>query len=1140
MTKRTPSPATPSSDAVQQSREVRSGEEKLIRADGDTAFCIAAIGASAGGLDAICEFFEAMPATGDIAFVVVQHLYPTQKSLAAEIIGKHTRMPTVAAADDMVLLPGHIYTIPANTYPSLQHGRLHFEMPTNKKGPRLPIDHFFSSLGIDQHERAIGIILSGSGTDGSQGLRNIEANGGIVLAQAPETAQFDSMPRSAIGTGLVNIVLPVAAMPTILLRYAQHDYVLPHPPPPAKDERQRHLEGILRLIHTRRGYNFSGYKYNTLIRRIRRRMGLRSINDLSDYGAVLEADPQEADALFKDLLIGVTEFFRDPEAWQQLRKLVIAPLVESKCSGEPIRVWVPACSTGEEAYTVAILILDELRQTEKSCPLMIFATDANEGALHLGRLGHYPSGVAMQVPGEYLRTYFVESTENHHFQVGKALRDCVIFGEQNVMTDPPFSRVDLICCRNLLIYLESDVQQKLCLLFHFALLPNGFLFLGTAETVGKQTDIFAPISKKWRIYRHLAGYKPTDIQLPIHRSGRSPALPEPSHPAESLTVAPRPAHLAKISQQLILEQFAPAAVLVDARFAVLYFSGPTENYLQMPRGTPTHDLLAQARDGLRSRLGSALRRALSGDAPVIVDDARVRREGRYQPVRLSVLPIRGHTEDSGQLLMVVFQDQPHHETRLPDEGESRLVRQLEDELTATKDDLKSTIESLETSNEELKVSNEEVVSINEELQSINEELESSKEELQSLNEELITVNQQLQAKVVELEGSNTDMRNLLSCSEIATICLDRELRIKWFTPSMKDIGSIITGDVGRSITDFSTVGLGGSLIEDIVDVLRTERSKQREFKSQDEQWHLRRIVPYRTDPSHINGVVITYSNITESRHASDQAEAALRAMATSLEERVRERTLQLRTLMAELALSEDRERRMLARDLHDDLGQVLAIVKMKLTSLEGTERRGALKGSLKEIETLIDQGNRSVRSLMLHLSPPVLDTLGLVPALEWLSEEMERLYGLAVRIGGDDSLPMLEEPVRTTIFRAVRELLINVAKHANTNLADVDCKHEDDTHIAITVTDYGCGFDYDKALSTQAGDTGFGLINVRERIEFIGGEMIVISMPGSGTTITIRFPAKRLHATENGRGNGDTDLAGGRSQDTARSAQDSA
>ncbi|MDO9597613.1 MAG: chemotaxis protein CheB [Azoarcus sp.] len=1138
MTKRTPSPATPSTDAVPQSAEVGTGEKIILRASGDAAFCIAAIGASAGGLDAICEFFEAMPATGDIAFVVIQHLYPTQKSLAAEIIGKHTAMPTVAAANDTVLVPGHIYTIPANTYPSLQHGRLHFEPPTNTKGPRLPIDHFFSSLGDDQHERAIGIILSGSGTDGSQGLRSIEANGGIVLAQAPETAQFDSMPRSAIGTGLVNSVLPVAAMPTVLLRYAQHDYVAQRSPASVEDAGQQQLEGILRLIHTRRGYNFSGYKHNTLIRRIRRRMGLRSINELSDYQTVLEADPQEANALFKDLLIGVTEFFRDPEAWQQLRKLVIAPLVESKCSGEPIRVWVPACSTGEEAYTVAILILEELRQAEKPCPLMVFATDANEGALHLGRLGSYPSGIAMQVPPEYLHPYFVESSENHHFQVGKALRDCVIFGEQNVMTDPPFSRVDLVCCRNLLIYLESEAQQELCLLFHFALLPNGFLFLGTAETVGKQADIFAPISKKWRIFRRLAGYKPADIQLPIRGSGKTPVLPEPIPPTAQLKGAPRPAYLARINQQVILEQFAPASVLVNSRFEALYFSGPTENYLQMPRGTPTHDLLAQARDGLRSRLGSALKRALSSDAPVIVDNARVRREGRYQPVRLSVLPIKAQAEESGQLLMVVFQDQPQLGTSLPGEDESRLVSQLEAELSATKDDLRSTIESLETSNEELKVSNEEVVSINEELQSINEELESSKEELQSLNEELITVNQQLQAKVVELEGSNTDLRNLLSCSEIATICLDRELRIKWFTPSMKGIGSIIAGDVGRSITDFSTVGLGNSLIEDIAEVLRTKRSKQRDFKSQDEQWYLRRITPYRTDPSHVNGVVVTYSNITESRRSSDQAETALRAMATSLEERVRERTVQLRTLMAELALSEDRERRMLARDLHDDLGQVLAIVKIKLTSLEGTERRGALKGALKEIETLVDQGNRSVRSLMLHLNPPVLDTLGLVPALEWLSEEMERLYGLAVRVGGDDSLPMLEEPARTTIFRAVRELLINVARHADTNRADVDCKHEDDTHIAVTVTDYGCGFDYEKALSTPAGNTGFGLISVRERIEFIGGEMIVISMPGDGTTITIRFPAKHGHTFNNGGVNGNSDLAGGRSQDTARSTQD--
>jgi two-component system CheB/CheR fusion protein len=406
------------------------------------------------------------------------------------------------------------------------------------------------------------------------------------------------------------------------------------------------------------------------------------------------------------------------------------------------------------------------------------------------------------------------------------------------------------------------------------------------------------------------------------------------------------------------------------------------------------------------------------------------------------------------------------------------------------------------------VSNEEVVSINEELQSINEELESSKEELQSLNEELTTVNQQLQIKVADLEMSNSDITNLLSSSQIATICIDREYKIKWFSPSMKDIGNIIASDVGRPITDFATTGLGGNLIDDAERVLTTLASKQRELMSPDERWYLRRVVPYRSENSNdIGGVVITYTDISEAKQTAQAAVDAQRTMAATLEERVRERTVQLRTLTAELALTEERERRVLARDLHDDLGQVLAIIKIKLTSLGGSERRGVLKEPLQEVETLIDQANRSVRTLMLQLYPPALQTLGIVAALEWLGEEMERLYGLAVRIDKENDLPPLVEPARTTIFRAIRELLINVAKHAKTNIAQINCKLVPDNRISISVTDQGLGFDYQQALSNPANDCGFGLISVRERIEFIGGEMNVDSMPGYGTTITIIFPA---------------------------------
>ena len=1075
-------------------------------------FCIAGIGASAGGLEAICDLFAAMPVDSNIAFVVIQHLYPTQKSLAAEIIGKHTSIPACEAEDGMLLEPGHIYAIPANTYPTLHEGRLHLSLPDNVGGPRLPIDRFFASLGDDQGPHAIGVILSGSGSDGSLGLKRIEANGGIVLAQQPETAQFGSMPISAIETGFVHCVLAVDAIPDCICRYARHDYVQRSRPVADEEVLPGALNKILDILQHRVDFSFTGYKRNTLIRRIRRRMGLRSINDLASYAELLETEPgeekNEVEALFKDLLIGVTEFFRDPEAWKKLVGLAIRPMVARKKSGESIRIWVPGCATGEEAYTMAMLVLEELREAGKRCPLLIFATDANEQSLQVARAGSYPAGIANNVPTALIRGYFNESTSNHHFQVDKRLREVIIFSHHSLMSDPPFTRVDLICCRNLLIYLETEVQRKVIALFRFALVPTGYVFLGSAETVGKQAEAFVPLSKKWRIFQHRGGYLPGDVQLPLYRAGKTHgALVKYNSPIAAPRDLPLPSQLAKLVQQLLHDHFSPAAVLINANFETLYFAGPTDNYLRMPRGVLTRDLLLQVRDGLRSRLHGALRQASMNGAEVVVDDARVRRNKVSVPVRMTVLPTPAGNDDEATLHLVVFEDRVV--AALPDlaTNENVVVRQLEDELRATKNDLENSVERLETSNEELKVSSEEVVSVNEELQSINEELESSKEELQSLNEELTTVNQQLQLKVAELERSSSDIANLLASSQIATICLDRDLRIKWFSPGMRFVANIIAGDFGRPITDFSSDALGAHLVDDAQQVMKNMVPRHSELLSADKRWYLRRVVPYRSENTLFKGVVVTYADITEAKESAQLAVTEQQNMAATLERRVQERTLQLRKLSTELALTEERERRVVARDLHDGLGQLLAAAKLKLASLEKAERRGAMKEGLKQIENLVDQSNHSIRSLMLQLYPPTLQTLGLMASLEWLGDEMERLYGLKVDVDSECELPALPEPIRTTVFRAVRELLINVSKHANASIAHVNCRRLPNDDISISVTDEGQGFDYQQTTSIPANDSGFGLMSIRERLEFIGGTMNVDSAPGYGATVTLEFPS---------------------------------
>lgn len=1043
-----------------------------------------------------------MPADSGIAFVVIQHLPPGQKSLAAKLIGKHTRMPVVEAQHGAHVEANHVYAIPPGTYPSIHNCILRLAAPEAGAGLRLPIDCFFRSLGEDRRERAIGIILSGSGSDGALGLKSIAANGGVVLVQSPETAQFDGMPRGAIASGLAHHVLPVGKMPEILVGYAHHPYVAGVARLVAAEESEAAaLEAILDVIRGRRGHDFAGYRKPTLLRRIHRRMGLRSIERWSEYSELLRRQPEEIDALFKDLLIAVTDFFRDPEAWRILETEVIAPLVAGKPQGEPIRVWMPGTATGEEAYSLAIALLDAIRQAGKRCPVQIFATDTNDEALQVGRLGFYPSGIATRMPPERLHRYFRQSTGDHRFQVTTELRDCVVFGLQNVTTDPPFSRLDLITCRNLLIYLEPSVQKHLVSLFRFGLRPGGYLFLGSAETLGPYEELFEAVSKKWRIFRRTTAAQHAPLDLPPSGAESRPVGPG----AAPKRNARRVPDLANVARHLILDRFAPASVLVNSRFETLYFCGPVENYLVRPRGAPTHDLLAQVRDGLRSRLRDALRDAADRQATVEIRDVRVKRNGVFERVALTVTPA-GDDGEGGHLLLVVFQDKAKAiEKPSAASDDSALVKQLEEELRATKNDLLNTIESLEHSHQQLKASHKEVVSVNEELQSINEEQESSREELQSLNEEMTTVNHQLQNKVAELETANSDLKNLLASSEIPTICLDPDLRIRWFTPAMSSVFHVIPGDVGRPIGDFAATLSGSALPEDAAAVLEKLAPMQRELCMESGHWYLRRILPYRGAADRIQGVVVTFIDITENRRAAEAAVAAQKKMAESLEHRVQERTAQVRAIAAELSLAEERERRSLAQDLHDDLGQVLAIVKLKLTSLNETCGQCIDGRRFKEIEHLVDQANKSVRSLALQLSPPILHTLGLVPALEWLVEEMERVYGLVVHFHDDSEPKPLDERSRSLLFRAVRELLVNVAKHARIGHAELTSLCSND-QVLLTVTDEGGGFDHRNTLEAQPGKSGLGLLGMRERLAYIGAEMHVDSRPGDGTTITLTAP----------------------------------
>jgi two-component system CheB/CheR fusion protein len=853
---------------------------------------VVGIGASAGGLDAFKRFFAAMPADSGITFVLIPHLDPEHKSLMVELLARHTSMPVAEAANGMAVRPNHVYIIPPDKYMTIQGGTLRLTGPVERHTAQTSIDLFLRSLADDQQERAICIILSGTGSHGSLGLKAVKAQGGMALVQDPATARYNQMPASAVATGLADQVLPVEQMPEALVKYVRHAYIdggtpdpLDRPPTsPVED----HLPKVLALLQARAGFDFRCYRKQMLRRRIERRLVLNQIDSIHDYVAFLRDHPEELRQLARDLLISVTSFFRDPEAFQHLASDIVAPLVRGKEAGGVIRVWVPGCATGEEPYSIAMLLLEELAAAPKNCRVQIFATDVEEDAIQTARRGIYPDSIAADVSPERLARFFTR-TDEHSYQVNKQLRETLTFAVQNLIGDAPFSRLDLISCRNLLIYLEPEVQKKVITLFHFALNDGGYLFLGPSETIGRRSDLFEPLSKQWRLYRRIGPRWPRSADSPIAASEARGTEPRPAREAGSY-----PINLGELTQRLLLEQFAPAAVLINRKHEILYHFGPCAQYLEFPAGEPTHDLIQMARDGLRTKLQGAIRGAVRTDERVVLTDVRVRRDGDDYPVRVTVLPVpitkpleRERSGPPGEgMLLITFEEEAPIPAARPhpaeaEAGEEPGLRQLQDELNATREDLQSTIEELESSNEELTASNEEIMSMNEELQSTNEELKTSRESLQSLNEELSTLNTQLQDKVRELKKASNDIANLLDCTEIATVFLDRAFGIKLFTPAAARLFHFTDSDVGRPLADIAHRFSDPEMIADAREVLQQLAPREAEVSTADGSWWARRITPYLTRDHRIDGVVITFVNVTERKQAADAVVRRLAAVVES-------------------------------------------------------------------------------------------------------------------------------------------------------------------------------------------------------------------------------------------------------------------
>ncbi|AFM24720.1 chemotaxis protein CheB [Desulfomonile tiedjei] len=821
---------------------------------------VVGIGASAGGLEAFEHFFTNLPPDTGLSFVLVQHLDPTHKSILTDLIKKYTRMEVREVTDGTVIEANYVYVIPPNKDMAILNGTLYLMDPSSPRGLRQPIDFFFRSLAEDLKEQAIAIVLSGTGSEGTLGIRAIKGEGGMVMVQDPGTARYDGMPRSAVATGLVDYVVSPDKMPHHLLAYVRHaPGAIPTADVEPTGEDGNIVQKILILVRARTHHDFTHYKKNTIIRRIERRMAVHQLLKKQDYLRFLQDDPLEVKTLFKELLIGVTNFFREPDAFEALQKKALPKILNG--DSQYMRIWVPACSTGEEAYSIAMLVQEYAAEAKIDFHLQIFATDIDEEAIEKARLGVYPLSIAADVNPKRLERFFIK--EENQFRIKKELREMIVFAFQNVISDPPFSKLDLISCRNLLIYMNTELQKRLIHLFHYALKSDGFLFLGASESVGSYSTLFTMADRKWKLYQRKDTATMAALQ-PNLQFRESSELPEIKTELRLTKATFR-----DIAEKALLEAYHAAGVVTDEKLDAIYFYGSTARYLSPASGEASFNLLKMAREELRFELANAVRRAQTENKTVVRPGLRLKSKQGSEAVNLIVRPVLAPS--NRHLLLILFEEATYakgtkesEDVPLPqDESDVQARnRELEHELASAKEYLQTTIEELETSNEELKSTNEELQSANEELQSTNEELETSKEEQQSVNEELATVNSELQQKIEELSKVNDDMNNLLASTQVGTIFLDTDMNVLRFTPAVTELINLIQSDIGRPLAHIVSNLNYDRIVEDSRRVLESLIPRTREVQTKDGRWFVMRMQPYRTTENVIEGVVLTFVEIT--------------------------------------------------------------------------------------------------------------------------------------------------------------------------------------------------------------------------------------------------------------------------------------
>ena len=1053
-------------------------------------FPVVGIGASAGGLDACRKLLASLPADNGMAFILIQHLDPTHESMMVELLTPHTAMTVRQAAEGMPVEPNFVYVIPPGAYLSVGNGALHLTKPEIRHGVRLPFDFLLNSMAGEYGTRAICVVLSGTGADGSIGLQAVKAAGGLVIAQDPTEAGYDGMPRSAIATGAVDRVLEVASIPDALSKDNRQ------PGDASQGQPRDWTAEIVELLRVRTAHDFTLYKPGTLQRRIAQRAAVVTADgDPGRYLEILRGNESELKLLAKELLINVTSFFRDPGVFAVLADKIVPEIVRDHPAGQPLRIWIAGCSTGEETYSLAIVFREALEAAKSDAKLQIFASDVDPDAVETAREGFYPDTIEADVSKARLDRFFLK--EDHGYRISPALRSSVVFAVQDVLADPPFSRLDFVSCRNLLIYLGTEAQARVASIFHFALREGGVLLLGGSETVANAAGRFAPISKSERLYRRIGRNRPGEFGS----LRGAPARPDLAARVAQDQAPSRQAALAELCRQLVLETYAPAAVLVNRKYECLYLMGPTDRYLQLAPGRPVLDILAMAREGMRTKLRAAIQLAYQENKRIVVAGGALRRGDGAISFDISVQPVQSGGEE---LLLICFIDRPDQRGRREaptDAADVPRVAELEQELEATKTELLGAIHNLEISSEEQKAVNEEALSVNEEYQSTNEELLTSKEELQSLNEELIALNSQLQETLERQRTTSNDLQNILYSTDVATIFLDTKLNIRFFTPSTRSLFNVIPGDIGRPLADLTSLAADDVLLGDARTVLQNFVPIEREVEGQDGVWYIRRVLPYRTQDHGVEGVVITFADITERKHAADALEVA-------------------KQLSQAANIAKSKFLAAASHDLRQPL-QTLTLLQSQLARVvEGTKAQGlvsklaptlgAMSSMLNKLLDInqIEAGTIRAEPVRFHTG----DMFGRLSDEFAFHAEARRLELRVVK----SSLAIRSDP--RLLEQMIRNLLSNALKYTERGKVLLGCRRRKGA-LHIEVWDTGVGIperelhtifeeyhQLDNAAPERTHGLGLGLSIVRRLGDLLGHRVRVRSRLGKGSVFDIEVP----------------------------------